>query len=479
MQNFFKTTMTIAAIAVLGAAVLTDTAQQARAQAASGSQPAATQKKVKDQGESDIWNEASKAVLAKDFKKAIADLDTWKQKYPDSDFKDVRTLLYVQAYNGAGQFNRSVAAAGELVNKNLDTVFDDPKTGPQNIILFLYQTTSATLQLCGPNGNPTPEELAIGEKAARLLMDFNKKPEGTSDGDWATARGQLQATAKGALLSIAVKPADVALAKKDCQTAISGFSKALGDYPDKSFISYNLGRAFKCAASASPNQAAEYNSKAIYQFVRAAATDPTLGGSTDPKTITSYADSVYTSYHGSDEGLAKLKEMAKGAPLAPDGFVIKTKAQLDAEAENELKEKFPKYALWLSIRRQLSDPTTGQQYFEGQMKGFTIEGLQGTVLEGKPECRSKELVLAVPRPDQQVGNPASEITLKLDAPLTGKPEPGQIEFDGSPTAFTPDPFMVTMDVEKAKIKDLKVTPCRVAPARGGAKKGGAATKKKK
>jgi hypothetical protein len=39
-----------------------------------------------------------------------------------------------------------------------------------------------------------------------------------------------------------------------------------------------------------------------------------------------------------------------------------------------------------------------------------------------------------------------------------------------PGAFTPSPFLLTMDTEKAQIEGLKVTPCVAAPARPGAKR---------
>jgi outer membrane protein assembly factor BamD (BamD/ComL family) len=44
-------------------------------------------KKVKDQGEYDIYNDVTMDMLAKNFAKAITDLDTWKQKYPASDYQ--------------------------------------------------------------------------------------------------------------------------------------------------------------------------------------------------------------------------------------------------------------------------------------------------------------------------------------------------------------------------------------------------------
>ena len=52
------------------------------------------------------------------------------------------------------------------------------------------------------------------------------------------------------------------------------------------------------------------------------------------------------------------------------------------------------------------------------------------------------------------------MTLKLDAAATGKPETGtEIQFKGVPAAFVKDPFMLTMDAEKANVEGLKMTPC--------------------
>jgi hypothetical protein len=96
--------------------------------------------------------------------------------------------------------------------------------------------------------------------------------------------------------------------------------------------------------------------------------------------------------------------------------------------------------------------------------------LKGTLVEGKPACKSKELLVAIPLPDQQ-GSPVAEITLKLDVPLTGKPEiGGTIQWTGVPKAFTKDPFMLTMETEKAKVENLKTTPCGAAPAKKAASK---------
>jgi hypothetical protein len=472
MEIFYNSLKRAAAIAVCGAVVLSGTIQLARAQAA--------EKKYKDQGEFDIYNEVTKDLMANNaqgFTKALTDIDTWKQKYPESDFKDARTELQLMAYSGAKQWGKAVDIGGELINRNLDTVFSDPKSGPQDILKVLFTTTVSIQQMIQSGGSPTPEQLAIGEKAAKQLLDFNKKPEGTADAAWAEARNQLQAAAKAALLQIAVYPGDAALKKTppDCATAQAAFSKALQEYPDQSFLAYNLGRAYNCAARAEPAKSAELAPKAIYEFVRAAAIDPSLNKTTDPKKITDYAETAYKTYHGGDDGLAELKDKVKASPLPPADFTIETATAVATRKQNEFKEKYPQLALWLGIKSQLADANTGTQYFEGQLKNAAVPPLKGTVVEGKPACRSKEILVAVPLPDQQ-GTPTAEISLKLDAPLTGKPEAGEIQFEGVPTAFTQSPFLLTMDTEKAKIQGLKVAACAAAPTHTAPKK--TTTKKK-
>ena len=54
----------------------------------------------------------------------------------------------------------------------------------------------------------------------------------------------------------------------------------------------------------------------------------------------------------------------------------------------------------------------------------------------------------------------------LDKPLAGKPELNQeFHWEGLPTAFTKDPFLLTMDTEVAKLEGLRTAPCAVTASR--------------
>ena len=64
-------------------------------------------KEYKDNAEYEIYNEVVKSMNAKNYPKMITDLDTWKQKYPTSDYGDMRDFYYVQAYSESKQCGKS------------------------------------------------------------------------------------------------------------------------------------------------------------------------------------------------------------------------------------------------------------------------------------------------------------------------------------------------------------------------------------
>jgi len=464
-----------------------------------GAQSAPAEKKYKD-GEFDIYSAAAKDVNGRNFAQAIKDLDTWKQKFPDTDFKIERQTLYILAYSGAGQFDKTVDAAAPMIAAGVDTVFSDPKDGPGQAIRVLFATVTAIVGI----PNPSPAQLAIADKAAHALMDYNRKPPGAdgkpmADADWNGARAQLQPPAKAALLYMAMLPGNQAMAagaqaqasgkaaeklaetqtgadhdastQKATQqfaaaqaafaTAQAAFTKALGDYPDQTAISYNLGLSLSSQKK---------NSEAVYEFERAAVLDATLGGTqADPGKIKTFADGAYTKVHGSDEGLAQLKDQVKAAPLWPDGYHIKTATEIAEEKQKEFEQSNPQLSMWMKIKAALSD-SDGVAYFESQLKGAAVPKLKGMLIDAKPACKSNTLLIAVPLPDAK-GEPVAEIALKLDTPLTGKPTlNAEVQWEGLPSAFTPSPFLLTMDTEKASIEGVKVTPSVAAPARPGAKK---------
>jgi hypothetical protein len=467
VQRLMQTFRRIAAVAVVGALAAAGTVQLAYGQA--------TERKVKDQIEFDLYNQALKD--AQNPTAQIKDIETWIEKYPESDWKDSRLPMLLNAYNQANQPAKVLELGGKWMDQGLKNLFKDPKESPQQIFTVLYLMTVNITKL----PNATPEQTALGDKAARALQDYvseyftaGNKPAGVTDADWAKTKNDVASLSKNVLIDLANRPGYAALTRfttsknpADCVAAEAAYRKALEAYPDSAAFAYQLGRALRCQQTASPEKVPQ----AIYMFARAAALDPTLGGTMQPKALNDYLESAYKSVHGSTEGLDQLKAMAKTAVLPPAGFKIKTASEILAEQQEQFEKSNPVLAMWMKIKGALQD-TAGEQYFEGSFKDAMSPTLRGTVLDGKPACRSKELMVGVRMPDQK-GDLTTEFILKLDKALPGKPETGQeIEWKGVPKTFTKDPFLLTMEVETSDISPaVKTTPCAAAaPAKKAAPK---------
>src|SRR5215472_7857352 len=165
VHKWLRTLIGIASLLIFGVVVTLGTVPTAHAQAA----PAA-QKKPKDNAEYDIFNEVIKDIQGNNSAKAVTDLDTWSQKYPESDYKDDRLYYYMQAYSKANppQPAKVVDYGTQLVNKGLKNTFSDPQQGPTVILNVLYLLTATVPTL----PNPTPDQIALGEKAAHDLLDY-------------------------------------------------------------------------------------------------------------------------------------------------------------------------------------------------------------------------------------------------------------------------------------------------------------------
>jgi hypothetical protein len=333
------------------------------AQAQAPKSAPAAQKTYKP-GEYELYNGALKDIAGKNFKQALTDLDTWKQKVPTSDYGPERSVLYIQAYAGAQQFDKVLAEARPMID-TLDTTFPDPQTGPGQVLTVLTTVVQTTQGLTAP----TDEQAATIKKAAQMLNDYNRKPTGVAQDAWDNARKQLQGMAKTTLLTLAVRPGTTALSKNppDCDTAASSLAKALADYPDNAFIAYNLGQAYRCQAKKDDSKADAIYPRAVYEFIRAMVIDPTLGGSQDGAKMTTMLTNLYVNYHGGSDGLDDLKTQAKANPLPPDNFMIESAAAVSARKQKEFQDKYPQLALWLNIKSQLAGPG-GPAYFDSQLK---------------------------------------------------------------------------------------------------------------
>jgi tetratricopeptide (TPR) repeat protein len=394
------------------------------------------QKKVKDQGEYDLF---TAIVKEGDHSKKIGLLDQWKQKYPDTEFQQERMEFYLRSYAGLGQYSKVIETAKAILAAH-------PKH-----IESLYWANFLTPGLHAKE--PPPDAVDFADQSANALLSVEMPPN-TKPDDWARAKNDLDALAHRTM-------GWAAMQRKNATAAEQAFRKSLEVKPNQGEVSYWLGMVLRA------QRTAEAQSSALFYFARAASLETRDGGLPDPqrKEIDAYLARAYSGYHGQDDaGLAELKALARKSAAPPGGFKIKSATEIAIEKEEEFKKSNPPLALWMSLKKELTGDN-GEQFFQSSMKDAHVPGgagdiqkFKGTLIEARPAARPKELIVGLADPQ------VPEVTLKLEAPLAGRPEPGSpVEFEGVPVAFAKEPFMVTFDVEKDGVAGLKMGPA--APAR--------------
>ena len=295
MRKYFRPWMSITAVALIGAILPLGSARLLRAQSAQ----AQTQKKAKDQGESDLYSAATKET---NNAKKIAILNEWKERYPESDYKLDRLDMLMPAYFALQQWSNVINAGKEAL------ALDANNTAALYWIAFV-----------APNLNNAPADvLATAEKAATGLLAATR-PATMKEENWPTAKRSFDVTAHKTLGWVAMKRQSTAAAEQK-------FIKALKLDPSQAQVSYWLGDLI--LGQKKPDR----NSEAIYDFARAAAYDgPNAYPPQGRSVVNDYLAKVYSQWHGDNSGLAELKAAAKANAFAPAGFHILSAAEISAQ----------------------------------------------------------------------------------------------------------------------------------------------------
>jgi hypothetical protein len=406
------------------------------------------QKNWKDRAEFDLYESITKQT---DPNQKLTLLNQWAEKYPTTDFADLRDALLMDTYRATGKGGEMIGVANRILAKDPNNL---QALGAE--VMYVYQL---------PANAPADQASAIDKAANQILSNAdalfaaNKKPANVSDADWGAARKTLTFNAQTALGLLSMRT-------KQNEQAEAAFLKSLQLDPNSAQVSYWLGGVI--LAEKNPNKQAA----ALYHFARAAAYDgPGALAPAGRAEVQKYLEKAYLSYHGNREGLDQLMAQAKANPLPPADFKIVSKADVaNAKAEEEAKllASNPQLALWKNLKAELTG-ANADAYFNEHMKGTKLPKLTGKLVSATPEARPKQLVLAIE------DGTTPDATLNFDAPLAGKMDPGAtLTFEGSATAYAASPYMVTFDVDKADLQGWKGAP--TAPAHPAAKK--AAPKKK-
>jgi tetratricopeptide (TPR) repeat protein len=382
------------------------------AQAAAPAAPKAPA--VKDQGEYDLIQSVQKE---KDPSKQLDLLKQWEQKYPESEFKNQRTLSEVQA-------EQQIAGAAY--------------------------------------GKTDPALLDAGIKASHDIIDnldkyfdAGVKPAAVTDADWAKFKHDF------ALQANTVLGYALMTKKTDDAAAEAAFKKALELDQNAAQVSYWLGTIIY------RQRKVERIPEALYDFARAVVvTGPEALPAANKKPAEDFLTKAYTSFHGSADGLEDLKKAAAAGPMPPTGFKIESVTEISAKQEGDaaaFAAAHPDVALWRQIRDALKAPD-GQTYF-GNIKGSEVPPQEGAAFK-----MFNAKVVSQPSPKEllvNVDNLAGDATLQFETPLKGTIDPGtMIKFKGVIESFVGDPYMLTFSgLGKEDVEGIPATAFATTPAR--------------
>ena len=157
-------------------------------------------KKAAAMSERDLYQLVLKDINPKkpDFTKALSDLDTWTRQYPASASTNDRLYYYIHVYGRTSRPELVLDTAAPLVQGGVRKNYGDP----QQVLQILVAVSDGLAKLRAPNA----QQVAVGQKAARELLDFlpeyfdpGRKPSNVADAAWVVARQQLEDVGRKAL----------------------------------------------------------------------------------------------------------------------------------------------------------------------------------------------------------------------------------------------------------------------------------------
>jgi len=414
---------------------------QAAGQAAAG-QPGA--KNYKDRAEYDLYSKISQTT---DPKAKLELLQTWQDKYPQSDFAADRNTLFMVTLSQLAA--NDPAARQKLIDKSSEIL----RTDPTNFRANYFNT------LWGPavgGANPPADLQSKVETAAHAVttgaaeaFDASKKPANLSEADFQKAKGQTEALAHNAL-------AWVATAKKDNATTESEYKASLQGNPEQANVSAQYGKMLV---------GEKKYPEGLFEYARAAQYDGP--GALPPATrqqLMDYFNKAYKDFHGSDEGKDQMLAQAKTQALPPAGLQVTSAADLankQADALNARINSDPAFKTWYAVKQNVQDK--GDAFFNEDVKGFELPGeavpsktFSGTVITVDPS----KVTLGIEDPTKP--DASLEFSQPLPASAMDKIKPGEkLEFSGIADSYVKDPYMLTF-------KDPTIPGVQTAaPARKG------------
>jgi hypothetical protein len=408
----------LAIVLALSVVIPVAAAAQAAPQAASSSQAPV----IKDPAE---YNAYMGAIGQKDVNAKISGLEAFLVQYPNSVVKVDALESLLATYQQAG----NMAKLTDTANRLLVVAPDNSRA----LVILAY--------LDRANG-----KFADGvQHATQGLAAVAKmtKPDGMSDADFEKQKTQLNTVFNGVAGFSDLQLKNFPDAQKYLRAAVQGG-------PDDVQNIWPLALAYLTAAP-------PVYPDGIFFAARAAG----LSSGAGEQQMEAYGKSVYTKYHGSDQGWADVMAAAKTAPEPPASFTITqyvppTPAQQAADIVKSKEPKDMSFAEWELVLSSGTPEDTAKVW--DAIKGKPLQ-MEGTVIQAS----TNELQIAGSEDD--IDAKRADITLTMTGPIPAKLMPKEgatLDFGGTPLSYTPSPFVMTME-KGTLLKQAPAAPARKPP----------------
>ncbi len=387
---------------------------------------------IKDPAE---YNAYVAAYQAKDPAAKISGLEAFLAQYPNSVMKNQALEILMQAYQQANNVKKALETATKLLAV-------DPCHVPS--LFLLSYVDRVTSQGGDPNGKQLAADGAkYGQSGLDCLPKF-AKPEGVSDADFQKMKDQMKGNFHASVGWGALQDKNNAKAAEELKAALDS------NPPDSQ---KDLSLVYPLALSYLGETPPDYQN-GIWFAARAAAVAPAANA----PGIEKYARSQYVKFHSADDGWAEVLGAAKAnaaqVPIKPAPTPAEqAHAMIAATAADKMD-----FAQWEFVLTNGSQED--QDAVWNSIKGKAVQ-MNGTVISTEPT----QFMIAGSSDD--IDAKKADITLKFDEKIPVKmiPKDGaSFDFQGEPAAYTPNPFMMTMEKGTLlRAKPAATTPTHRAP----------------
>jgi tetratricopeptide (TPR) repeat protein len=431
-----KSLITLLLVLVVAASAL---AQQAPAQpagqppaqqqAAPGQQPAPGQpaapaqqkKEIKDPAE---YNAYMAAVNTQDPNQKASALESFLQTYPNSVIKEDAMELLMKTYQQANNIPKMQETGQRLLQVN-----------PNNLTALALMAYMDRMRAMSGDKNSTELLNEAGQFGERGLQQLQTapKPEGYSDADWAKMKDSFKS-----IFSSAV--GTNALNQKNYQQAAPMLLEAVKANPNDYVTVYQLA-------------VADLEQKPpVVDGLFWGARSVVLAQQQNPQAAASfqkYIHAKYVRYHGGEDGFDALMKDAATQATIPPGFTVAPAPSPAEQAAQMLQGKTPDkmgFGEWEFILTSGNEQAADTVW--NAIKGKALQ-MQGKVISASPTV----LNIAATEDAINANQPEIELTMVAAIPAKLQPKPGAtIIFEGTPTSYTAQPFLVKMDEGKLATK---------------------------